>query len=85
MLSDGDFVGDDVVNCLCKHMNQVESYVHAYMTDVHAYMKSYIRCFCCIEGDDLEVIWYRIHLEESRTLHAFEQLMSHVIIEYVTW
>jgi len=35
-------------------------------------VKSYIRCFCCIEGDDLEVIWYRMHLEEFRTLHAFE-------------
>jgi len=35
-------------------------------------VKSYIRCVCCIEGDDLEVIWYRMHLEESRTLHAFE-------------
>ena len=21
-------------------------------------------------GDDLEVIWYHMHLEESRTLHA---------------
>ena len=35
-------------------------------------VKSYIQCFCCIEGDDLEVIWYRMHLEGSRTLHAFE-------------
>jgi hypothetical protein len=23
---------------------------------------SYIRCFCCIEGDDLEVIWYHMHV-----------------------
>ena len=38
-------------------------------------VKSYIRCVCCIEGDDLEVIWYRMHLEESRTLHAFELLV----------
>ena len=46
-------------------------------------VKSYIRCVCCIEGDDLEVIWYRMHLEESRTLHAFEWLVKHVIIAYV--
>ena len=37
-------------------------------------------------GDDLCCCWrYRMHLEESRTLHAFEWLMSCVIIEYVTW
>jgi len=68
------------VNCLYEHMHWVESYVHAYMTDGDGCLypkcktgvKSYIRCFCCIEGDDLEVIWYRMHLEESRTLHAFE-------------
>ena len=52
----------------------VESYVHAYMTDGDEDddVISYIRCFCCIEGDDLEVIWYRMHLEESRTLPEFE-------------
>jgi len=73
-------IGDDVVNCLCEYMHCVESYVHAYMTDGDEFlypkckmgMKSYIRCFCSIEGDDLEVIWYRMHLEEFRTLHAFE-------------
>ena len=73
-------IGDDVVNRLCEHMHCVELYVHAYMTDGDGCLypkcktdvKSYIRCFCCIEGDDLEVIWYRMHLEESRTLHAFE-------------
>jgi hypothetical protein len=26
-----------------------------------------------------------MHLEESRTLHAFDWLMNCVIIEYVTW
>jgi len=31
-----------------------------------------------------EVQWYHMHLEESRTLHVFEYLMSRVIIEYVT-
>ena len=73
-------IGDNVVNCLYEHMHCVESYVHAYMTDgdrclylkCKTDVKSYIRCFCCIEGDDLEVIWYRLHLAESRTLHAFE-------------
>jgi len=72
--------GDDVVNCLYEHMHCVELYVHAYMTDGDGFLypkcktgvKSYRRCFCWIEGDDLEVIWYRMHLEESRTLHAFE-------------
>ena len=81
------------MNCLCEHMHCVESYVHACMTDgdrclypkCKAGVKSYIQCFCCIEGDNVEVIWYRMHLEESRTLHAFEWLMSRVIIEYVTW
>jgi len=75
--------------CLCEHMHWVESYVHAYMTDgdgdeylypnVRRGVKSYIRCVCCIEGDDLEVIWYHMHLEESRTLHAFEWLV--IIVE----
>jgi len=73
--------GDDVVNCLCEHICiVVESYVYAYMTDgdrclypkCKTCVKSYIQYFCCIEGDDLEVIWYRMHLEESRTLHVFE-------------
>ena len=37
-------------------------------------------------GDDLCCCWrYYMHLEESRTLHAFEWLMSCVIIEYVIW
>jgi len=33
----------------------------------------------------LGIQWYHMHLEESRTLHAFEYLVSRVIIEYVTW
>jgi len=44
-------------------------------------VKSYIRCFCCIEGDDLEVIWYRMHLEESRTFHAFEYIYILIMID----
>ena len=36
-------------------------------------------------GDDLCCWWlYRMHLEESRTLHAFEWLVKRVIIVYVT-
>jgi len=29
--------------------------------------------------------WCHMHLDESTTLHAFEYLVSRVIIEYVTW
>jgi hypothetical protein len=79
--------GDDVENCLCEHMYCVESYVHAFMTDGGGFyiQLRWLRCFCCIEADDLEVIWYRMYLEESRTSHAFDLFMSRVIIEYVAW
>ena len=37
-------------------------------------------------GDDLCCCWrYHVHPEKSRTLHAFEWLMSCVIIEYLTY
>ena len=70
----------DVVNYLCEHMHcswVICSCIHDWWWRIlypkfKTGVKSYIRCFCCIEGDDLEVIWYRMHLEESRTLHAFE-------------
>ena len=60
--------------CLCEHMHWVESYVHAFMTDGGGFyiQLRWLRCFCCIEDDDLEVIWYHMHLEESRALYAFE-------------
>ena len=41
-------------------------------------MYSYIRC-------SVGILLTVVHLEESRTLHAFEWLMNCVIIEYVTW
>jgi len=31
------------------------------------------------------IFWYHMHLDESRTLHTFEYLVSRVIIEYETW
>ena len=42
----------------------VESYVHAFMTDgVRFYIQlRWLRWFCCIEGDNLEVIWYHMHV-----------------------
>jgi hypothetical protein len=48
----------------------VESYVHAFMTDGGGFyiQLSWLQCFCCIGGDDLEVIWYRMHLDESRAI-----------------
>jgi len=32
-------------------------------------------------GDNLGDDWYHMHLEESKTLHAFEYLVSGLIIE----
>jgi len=69
------------VICSCIH----DWWWHILYPKCKTDVKSYIRCFCCIEGEDLEVIWYRMHQEESKTLHAFEWLMSRVIIEHVTW
>ena len=48
----------------------VESYVHAYMTDGGGFyiQLRWLRCFCCIKGDDLEVFWYHMHLDESRDI-----------------
>jgi len=48
----------------------VESYVHAFMTDGGGFyiQLRWVRCFCCIEGDDLKVIWYHMHLDESRII-----------------
>jgi hypothetical protein len=42
----------------------VESYVHAFMTDGGGFyiQLRWLRCFCCIEGDNLEVIWYHMHV-----------------------
>jgi len=62
---------------ICIQLSHMFMHTWLMVTDVYIQkcktsVKSYIRCFCCIEGDDLEVIWYRMHLEESRTLHAFE-------------
>jgi len=85
--------GGDVVILLsvniCIELSHMFMHTWLMVTDVDIQnvrrgVKSYIRCVCCIEGDDLEVIWYRMHLEESRTLHAFEWLVKHVIIVYVT-
>ena len=57
----------------------VESYLHAFMTDCGGfyiqdwwwrilYPMRWVRCFSCIEGDDLEVFWYHMHLDESRKI-----------------
>ena len=53
--------------CLCEHMHWVKSYVHAFMTDGGGFyiQLRWVRCFCCIEGDDLEVFWNHMHLEKS--------------------
>jgi hypothetical protein len=48
-------VGDDEV---------FESYVHAFMTDGGGFyiQLRWLWCFCCIMGDDLEEIWYHMHI-----------------------
>jgi len=56
----------------------VESYVHAFMTDGGGFyiQLTWLWCFCCIMGDDLEVTWYHMHIcvEYRRIsyLHEFE-------------
>jgi len=89
MLSDWWWCGHIVCVNICIELSHMFMHTWLMVTDVDIQnvrqgVKSYIRCVCCIEGDDLEVIWYRMHLEESRTLHAFEWLVKHVIIVYVT-
>jgi len=90
MLSDWWWCGDIVCVNICIELSHMFMHTWLMVTDVDIQnvrrgVKSYIRFVCCIEGDDLEVIWYRMHLEESRTLHAFEWLVKHVIIVYVTF
>jgi hypothetical protein len=65
----------------------VESYVHAFMTDGGGFyiQLRWLRCFCCIEGDDLEVVWYRMHLDGSRAIAYIVGELKYMCVVHDDW
>jgi hypothetical protein len=72
-----------------------DSYFHAFMTDGGGFyiQLRWLWCFCCIMGDDLEEIWYHMHIwVELGAYHIawvlmvvceWQMLMISVLVNYM--
>jgi hypothetical protein len=77
--------------CMFMHHNHIESYVKCkrggvllHRWFVREEVFSYIWCFCCIMGDDLEEFWYHMHIcVKSRRIAYYNDVV--VACEWCGW